>query len=296
MRPWNNLIVDTLRIIASAQDEISFEDIALFFRNYYGTPEGARLILDHATDYFDSFSSGQEQGLFPPLAAALRSYLHDPQWETVIWFMIRKGVDLHEPVMRIMCAWEWQPSKARPKSRWGTPLDELFLYTKSPFDGQVAADGWLGILASEGVDVVGYLQKEISIHDPDSQLTFPSKRFIWYENPRQLYFTLGKSPSVHWDWLLDPLSPTCLLREEFKHISLISDDYGLYLDTWEQNWPFTYPAWVEGYRRYPHEGSVYDEWKRLNMRAISRAQRRTRQKELKRSGLKKRPIPGAWVN
>ena len=56
--------------------------------------------------------------------------------------------------------------------KYGTPLDELFCRTKTPFEGEEAADRWLQILSSEGYDVVAYLEEELALHAQQMQLTY----------------------------------------------------------------------------------------------------------------------------
>ena len=125
--------------------------------------------------------------------------------------------------------------------------------------------------------------------------------YIMHEAPRRLLFRWGSNPSVSWDWWIDPNSSTYLIREEFKHMNILT-----YYDRipfndcydWGAVWPLWYPAWSDHYCPYPRDRSARSYWKLLKDRAHERANRRLRKKSEKAAraqGLKKRnPMPGAW--
>ena len=83
---------------------------------------------------------------------------------------------------------------------YGTPLDELFSWSKDPFAARIAADGWLRILASEGHDRSAHLQEEFTWRAEDMYFTHASVASVGYDSPRKLLFEFGDYPSVFWDW------------------------------------------------------------------------------------------------
>lgn len=118
---------------------------------------------------------------------------------------------------------------------------------------------------------------------------------IRYDNPRQLIYQWGSNPSVSWNWWIDPNSSTYLVRKEFRHMNLLSRDYSLVWNKWENLWPFRYPAWFN-HCAHPEDDTTY--WQALFERAQERANRRIQKKSMKAAraqGWKKRDqMPGAW--
>ena len=114
---------------------------------------------------------------FPLLATALRGYgAQGPEWEGFLQLLLRKRVGLHSQVPRdLENITEFDPTYPCEISKYGTPLDELFARTETPFRGEVAADRWLQILSSEGYDVVAYLEEESALHAQQMQFSFPSQ-------------------------------------------------------------------------------------------------------------------------
>lgn len=55
---------------------------------------------------------------------------------------------------------------------FGTPLDQLFAYTEPPSEARRVSTAWLQILASEGIDILAYLETEIALHISRQQLTW----------------------------------------------------------------------------------------------------------------------------
>ena len=110
---------------------------------------------------------------FPPLAVALGPYdIEMLQSERFLRLILRKTVDLHSPVPR---RWNFGDNIPCKISEYGTPLDELFWKTETPFEGEAAGDRWLQILSSEGFDVMAYLEEEQALHASQMQLTYPSR-------------------------------------------------------------------------------------------------------------------------
>ena len=116
---------------------------------------------------------------FPILATALREYGRESStWESFLRLLLRKRVDLHGPVPREFLVVEERNDYLGPMFpckilEYGTPLDELFMWTWIPSEGKAAADRWLEILSSEGYDVKAYLEEEQVLHAAQMQLTYP---------------------------------------------------------------------------------------------------------------------------
>lgn len=122
--------------------------------------------------------------------------------------------------------------------------------------------------------------------------------FRRYSNPRQLIYHWGSNPSVSWDWWIDPNSSTYLVREEFKHMDVMTSDCWMPWNTWETLWPLSYPAWSDHYEYCLAFGYYPETWQLLYKKAQERANRRVKKKAMKAAraqGLRKRDqMPGAW--
>ena len=183
-----------------AQKDLSEFDISKWFHRYKGPPEGAELILSQDLARLYIRFCDKNDPLYPALASILRLYAKDSKsWEPVVRTLVRCGADVHARVRRDLTYLD-QSEYDDPLDEYGTPLDELFIYTLGPFEGQVAANGWLQILASDGHDVSTYLERESALHKRPMQLTHPSYRTVRYENEQKLVFDWGVSPTVPWDW------------------------------------------------------------------------------------------------
>lgn len=169
--------VDTLRLLTQSRIEISSWDMSDFWRGYQGPVEGAEFMFSHDSIQSESDISDADH-LFPLLATALRKYGAKPsEWERFLRFILRRNADLHSPVSRMGKVYHHSGVNTLCKiTEYGTPLDELFSKTETPFEGAVAADRWLQILSSEGYDVVTYLEKEQALHAAQMQLTYPYRR------------------------------------------------------------------------------------------------------------------------
>ena len=275
--------LDTLRTLTQAQDGLSISDISNFFRDYQGSLERVEFILSQDTIKYEIDCSNE--ACFPPLATALRSYIGLPSEISLIQNLIRRGVDLHAPVRYLAV------------DSYSTPLDELFSTTTTPYEARVKADDWLQILSSEGYDVLAYLQEERHLHIIQEHSINPNWNLGLADTPRRLVFELKNKPSVHWEWWIDPESPAFLLFEEFKQLNSTSPCSIRVWFSWEERWPFEYPAWSKRQSSMP-----WREWKRvkqsLRQRAQERANRRlekTARKLAQAQGIKWRShIPGAW--
>ena len=163
--------IDILRLFIQSQDEISSRDSFNIWLYFSGPVEAAEYIYNQSLFQPEPDVSAAE-GTPPFLATALRHYGRRPlKWEAFIRRLLRKGVDLHSPMPRLgKVEGSVYPCKIL---EYGTPLDELFWYTVTPFEGEAAADGWLQALASEGYDITAYLEEELALHAPQMQFTHP---------------------------------------------------------------------------------------------------------------------------
>lgn len=276
-------------------------------------------------DYVLSLDSVQyvlasEGCLYPALGSALRNYgtlfadddsvslayAKQPllaTWESLIRRLLQIGVDIHAPVAR---GYYFEPdSYPCTLSPYGTPLDELFTVTKTAGEAKDAADAWLQILSTEGIDVLTYLEKEKALHDTQPIFTCPKR--CWDYKPRQLVFGLGEAPAVYADWWIDPESPASFIRQEFRDMNIITTDFCLgtrlewreYSNSgWNLTWPLRHPRWSNALK--PYYGDVEDRatWTRLKQRAQERADRRWQKKARKAARMNGRQaqssMPGAW--
>lgn len=213
--------------------------------------KGAELVLSRQLPPFGSADATDDGITFPFLAMTLKLYANalvhqdavsTKQWEAFIRKLIHRRADVHARVPRGPDYGRevWVPCRV---DEYGTPLDELFIYTDTPAEAKQAACGWLGILSSEGYDIVAYLETEMTLHSAQHQLTCPSNIKKWwvhgYDWPHVLIFTLDDgNPSVYWDWWIDPASSTWLVCSEFRQM-LVMAYYAMWPENgWEDIWAF----------------------------------------------------------
>ena len=120
-----------------------------------------------------------DEEVFPKLAAALRDFGRDPsQWERFLRSLLRQHPDLHSPVPRFRRTKDsdelFDPMFPCRVLEYGTPLDDLFVFAKTPFEGEAIAHRWLRVLSSEGFDLVAYLEEEFALHAEQMQFIRPS--------------------------------------------------------------------------------------------------------------------------
>lgn len=266
-------VVDTIRFLTTAQDDVTKDDIFYFYGKYSGPAEGADFLLSTYA-YPDGIIRGYDIG-WTPLRLALRNYgLWRREWGTSIRRLLRQGADIHEMTL-------WPNDFAPHKVVNLTPLDELFHRVRDPFDGAIDARGWLSILNEEGFDVGAYMEKEVELHATQGFLTFEAC-FPWGNVPRQLIFETGDYPNVWWDWWIDPSSAASLVRKEFRHMNLYHNGFPLHYhgwkSAWKSAWPFKYPPW--------------SKW--AQSRLIRRAKRKY--PELYHGNSKGSSMPGTWID
>ena len=285
-------MTEIARILMQAQEDLSEFDISKWFHEYEGPPEGAQLILSQDLAKYYIRSRDDSDPLYPALASVLRLYAKSSvPWGPVVRRLIRSGANVHARVRRNLSYLD-QSEYLCPLDEYGTSLDELFIYTTDPFEGQVAANGWLQILTSEGLNVLTYLEEESTLHKGPMQLTHPSYRTMGYENERKLIFDWGPRPTVSWDWRISPSSSASLVREEFRLMATNPPPDGLLIKrSWKEAWLVRYPVWSEWHQCY---GGKRKLLKRANERAAERLRRKAgKMARVDRyEGLPK--VPGAW--
>lgn len=296
-------VVNTLRILAESQDDVTASDVSTFFAGYMGPPEGAELMLTLNMARYEILQGADDPATFPALAAALRAYGAGlTQWEDFIRKLLRTGgVDVHAQVPRgrsaerlmAMFTSHYPCTISEP----ATPLDELFAWSQTPFEASDVANGWLQMLSDEGYDVLAYLETERDMHLGQQQLSYPSIALAGYDTPHKLLFQLGPNPSVSWDWWIDPDLPAYLLRHELRHMDILIRERPWFGDPWQEYWPFDFPEW--SYARAPYEDdSSYSKWEEKLKLAGQRAERCMRKKAIKLARIQGtfRPsqMPGEW--
>ena len=175
----NGKQVEILRILTQSNDGISAQNCNLFWMvDWTKSVEAAEFMWSQGCIPSESDISDDEE-VFPMLAAALREFGRDPShWEGLLRRQVRKDAALHSPVPRFYHSRDSDeifnsiiPCRI---SKYGTPLDDLFLDTRTPFEGEAIAHHWLQILSSEGFDLVAYLEGEFALHTEQMQLIYSS--------------------------------------------------------------------------------------------------------------------------
>lgn len=299
-------IIDTLRILLQAQDDFTLSDVRGFSNLYHGPPAGVEfLLLQDETLVGDLDQDAREKAAYAFAGAVSLFGEGFRQWENLIRKLIREGVNIHGQVRHF-----WYQSWNERESHGfldipdvpGTPLDDLFIRTKTPSEARAVANIWLQILESEGYDAVTYLKEEVALHEPQQHLTWSD-----FDCYRKLIFQLGENPGVWWDWQLEPESGAIMVREEYKSLNLAMDiDDFLVRGDWVINddeimilqsamWPWGY---IELDWGLDSSDAIYSEWKRKKNLARSRADRRLAKRVSKHRralGLKNvARMPGAW--
>lgn len=266
---------------------MSLSDLDAFYNNYWGPVEGTEFIFKQ---YLIQYENPHNEVSFPPLAAALSQFGGNMAgWDPFLRLLIRTGAGLHAPVQSHVQRFLVYPC---PVPQYGSPLDELFFYTKTPFEGEKVARHWLQILEDEGYNTLAYLKEEFELRAANMQLTYPAAGIT--RIPRQLKFHWGSSPYVSWDWWIDPDSPVSMVCEEFKHIALSSPvcrRWEQWEGKWKNFWPFTYSASRLGYSYLDGQNTLYE---RAQERFNRRAKKRSKKLACAQSFRSQSKMPGAW--
>ena len=315
--PLKDDVINTFRTLAQYQSDISVSEVSFALSKYYGPAEGMEVLLSNSSLPFERFYTTEDPYSTPPLAKALECYGRQffidgntnngawwnpwtscprerKQWETLISRLIHKGADLHAPVFRENYVNIHSPFHV---SEYGTPLDSLFENSRTPEEARRLGAEWLRLLASNGQDVVAYLEKEKILHSSQHHITTPISLCFPDPSPRELQFTFDDArPCVWWEWWINPASHMDLLDHEFtqlvKHTSALPEGVDA---TWRDMWPFYYPDW--------HSALIFDQfWPGVNFgelaeHAIRRANRRLQKRYANSTHPKcsRCPqMPGAW--
>ena len=258
------------------------------------------LSLDSVQCYM---SQGPEDGTtMSILAETLFWFTYQPSaLELLVREILRKGADIHARVPRKDQTLR-KADRRLPYGVYGTPLDELFAHTSTPFEAKATADEWLQLLMSEGRDIRKYVEKERDLHVNDDFITWSSDGDHDTE-VRVLRFDLRSSPRVWWEWYIDPAASIPELRQEIDHIAMLDLDNQYLWRDWEDMWPYEYPPWFEYFEPWDNRDEEYlqrrREWKRINKLFHERTNRREKKKAAKAAraqGLKTKrsQMPGAW--
>lgn len=136
---------------------------------------------------------------------------------------------------------------------------------------------------------------DLSYHLKKTRLTLGSLvGFFFDDAPRQLIYHGGSTPSVSWDWWIDPNSSTYLVREEFKHINIFHDDTSSQWYEWKSLWPLKYQLLCDRKKNFLDDSDRRLPSELARERANKRSERKSK-KVAQAQGLKKRDrMPGAW--
>ena len=301
---------DTMRVLATWQDDISAEDLSLLLNDWYsGSPECVDLLLSTYSYSDETFhASVQDLSL---LGIAVREYgSGNTDWGSSIRKWLRRKPDIHTRSFSSYGPWRWGVITDRARrldflleheEMTFTLLDELFALNSDPFHAEVLAQEWLLMLAEADYDINTYLENEKRLHFTQNFLSYPEFSSHYFNTYRQLVFEIGENPRVSWEWWIDPLSHASLVLDEFRYMNPCHPDHRFHLHYWsvgwEMTWPFDYPHWSEAYMPPWNELLALKRWRK---RADQAARRYTRQAKTKyprnfehiAEGI---VIPGAWV-
>ncbi len=187
-------------------------------------------------------------------------------------------------------------------------IDHCFLRCRDPIESRVVGDEWLEILSSTGVDVHDYLQMEMRRHPmkpPRIRHQFP-----YVDDRRRLIFSLEGTPTVYWEWWIDPREPGSLVCSEFIYLCRNDGDSLSYTPN---NGPFIRPYWksceicVSNDREasFLKDGRNNIERAKIVKQVEARFERRMQKRAIKQRkamGLESRRetyrgprVPGAWI-
>lgn len=210
---------------------VSYGQADLLAMNYYDywrwllwfPPEAFEFVLDQelVEDHFKSFKN---QELLSLLARPLQQFgaTQSEGWKRIIKRFVRMGINYHDFSYRT-----------------SSPLDWLFLICVDPMKSRAVADAWLEILSSSGVDVRDYLQVEMRQHARKPPLL--RRGYPYVDDRRRLVFSLEGTPTVHWEWWVDPREPGSLVCSEFGDLGRLKGDDQFFTPN---DWPYSRPYWL----------------------------------------------------
>ena len=197
----------------------------------------------------------------------------------------------------------------------------LLDYCTDPDDSRAMAAEWLEVLASSDVDIQEYL---LEVSMSPMAISPRDKVLDGSECKRQVKISLEGTPSVYWDWLIDPEEPASLVCDEFKTIghhqvldwiidTVTVELYSLdHVENYCPYWPYSCPRYCEDSNsskpsiveevlvkddpkskicekeRNPYEDQIKERFERR--------MRKKAAKQRKAMGFGKEPkMPGAWI-
>ena len=322
---WQSWDLETMRVIATAQDDFNLEDLPVLFEERPRYFHGAvRLLWSMCKSSY--VVGGLDEWATFFLNISLRAYGLDEErsteWTPLVQELLRYGADVHARSLPSQATRKYAEFgfrrvrefwiRANPTMTF-TPLDELFLVSRRLKIHKTGcyAQRWLTTLMGAGYDIDAYLRKESELHSPQNYQTYPmytyevsGDRIIDEYVPRRLIFNFEEHPSVHWDWWIDPSSPAGLVRHEFRHMHLHHSPYwyDVYHGSWRETWPFEYPFWVTEV----NSDSPIDEFLNSYIEIQQESARKAASRHARRQARKKYPkdfeeidrnsaIPGAWI-
>ena len=300
--PFSDMEVDlleTLRVITQAHNELNAGCVADMFRSYTGPWIGIDYMICHTMSDLELVDHYELELLLLEAFKIVRDRysMHDSNWKSLIRRLLRAGFSPYSRFVyyRSRTGIDWQLC--------GTALDELFFWSSTPYEAAEIGEIWLDLLSSEGWDIRAYLEHEIQIHNSHEQLTYLQGTYLSHEQiERKFKFQFGDTLKVSWVWNLQPSVSIALLQWEFTDIIMnpllawIHDRCPL-----DNCWPFHFDALREFIMKSGHFIKGEDERQRWSKRETLRDKRAVRRFERKRakrnpmrSSRRRRSIPGAW--
>jgi hypothetical protein len=233
---------------------------------------------------------------YAPLAAAVKSFVWSSpnlryRWKSIIRHIISLEADLHRGCWR---------ANFRAKGR--TILDDLMNDMDGPFESRSVGQAWLDILTESGIDVVKYLRTEYQLHfDPTTALPMTQEN-INNDFHRRYLIISPETPSISWDWFIDPEGQAYDVLEEFKYFELFNAPLGPWPNYANRHWPIVYTRWQWFVAQGAFLSAEEKEEETIFVhRANDRFKRRCQKKAMKlakaqgifHQGPK---MPGAWID
>lgn len=300
-------VLETLRILLTAQDDIVTGSWKRFFLNYGGPVEGADFVF---STYVSGIQFEEEQKIIDyALSNALRrSAEAELGWNGFIRRLLRRGADIHRtkyvPLYRSkkghLLSHILRDVNTNDLVLQFTNLDRM-LRCSHPFDADATVQRWLELLSAEGHDVATYCRDEGKLHQKQHSFTLFNHSYGCH---RKLSFSYDEAASITLDWWIDPDSGAALVRNEFKYM-IIQRQFSF--SSWEDNvdWPLVYPSSSDHYEcshwwsEPPETDPGWIAWRRRHQLAQSRADRRYEKRRMKEARARgtyyPSRVPGSWV-
>jgi hypothetical protein len=197
------------------------------------------ILFDHGFDYmppeiFDRIlydcctKDNIADSAYAPLATAVERFVRSSpnvryRWKPIIRHLISLEADPHQGILGD-----------------STILDDLMNGQDGPFKSMSVGQAWLDVLTECGIDVVEYLRTEYQLHfDPSTALPI----MTLYNGLRGYLIISLETPSVSWDWFIDPEGQAYEVLEEFKNFGNFYSPYSYSLYNANRHWPIVYSRW-----------------------------------------------------